>query len=107
MTLVSRHTSQTPGFSSDASPRVVPGTELQHGIFWITFRGGTQSRSSNSSEERPWGHPSQNQMGFRHSLQEGLETLPPTYYVTVGTWSGLAVEVGLRLEQTSVVTPLA
>jgi len=40
VTLVSGHTSQTPGFSKDASPRVVPGTELQHGIFWITFRGG-------------------------------------------------------------------
>ena len=40
VTLVSGHTSQTPGFSKDASPRVVPGTELQHGIFWITVRGG-------------------------------------------------------------------
>ena len=44
---------------------------------------------------------------FRHSSSRGFGTLPPTYYVTVGTWFGLAVEGGSRRGQTSVVTSIA
>ncbi len=44
---------------------------------------------------------------FRHSSSRGFGTLPPTYYVTVGTWIGLAVEGGSRRGQTSVVTSIA
>jgi hypothetical protein len=44
---------------------------------------------------------------FRHSSSRGLGTLPPTYYVTVGTWFGLAVEGGSRQGQTSVVISIA
>ena len=38
--LVAGPVRHTPGFSKDLGPRVVPGTELLHGFFWITFRGG-------------------------------------------------------------------
>ena len=44
---------------------------------------------------------------FRHSFSRGFGTLPPTNYVTDGTWFGLAVEGGLQQGQTSVVTSIA
>ncbi len=44
---------------------------------------------------------------FGHSSSRGFGTLPPTYYVTVGTWFGLAVEGGSQRGQTSVVTSIA
>ena len=45
---------------------------------------------------------------FRHdSSSRGFGTLPPTYYVTAGTWFGLAIEGGSRRGQTIVVTSIA
>jgi hypothetical protein len=44
---------------------------------------------------------------FRHNSSRGFGTLPPAYYVTVGTWFGLAVYGGLRRGQISVVTSIA
>ena len=38
--------SLAPGFLQDVSQRVVPGTELQHGFYWITFKGGVDSNYS-------------------------------------------------------------
>ena len=43
----------------------------------------------------------------RHSSSRGFGTLPPTYYVAVGTWFGLAIEGGSQGGQTSVVTSIA
>ncbi len=44
---------------------------------------------------------------FSHSSSRGFGTLPPTYYVTAGTWFGLAIEGGSRRGQTIVVTSIA
>ena len=46
-------------------------------------------------------------LSFRHSSSRGFGTLPPTYNVTVGTWSGRVIEGSSRHGQTSVVTTLA
>jgi hypothetical protein len=44
---------------------------------------------------------------FRHSSSRGFGTLPPTYYVSVGTWFGLAVKGGSQRGPTSGVTSIA
>ena len=66
--------SRAPGFSQDVSLRVVPGTERQHGIYWITFKGGAIATTHHLE-----GAPLSGLFSFGHKSSKGLGTLPPTY----------------------------
>jgi hypothetical protein len=68
--------SLSPGFPQDVSLRVVPGTKLQHGIYWITFKGGQTATNQLWEPELRLGSPDWS--GFRHRSSRGLATLPPT-----------------------------
>ena len=64
--------SLAPGFLQDLSLRVVPGTELQHGIYWITFKGGCTTTNHHHQ------HP--------HTLPHHTVTLSPmpTVWTSIG-----------------------
>ena len=88
-------------------PGVVPGTELQHCVFWITFiRGGPTAANI-----VPVRAEQAQSLGFM-SVSElvstrGFENNTPNEYVTVGTWSGMSGEGGSPPGQISVVITLA